>query len=123
MLVRTSVVAMIVGVMFCMCSLAAGKQPESPTPREKYESLVKQHGAADAAWEKTAASTTPADPKWVQIHAAWPMWTYAPRFVQFAAENRQDPAALDALLKIVELVGSGNDKDRFLSTATPTARS
>jgi len=113
-MLERSTVVLVVGFLLLTSSLVAGKQPKSRTPREQYEALLKEHDAEDAAWEKSSARITPVDPQWVQIYAKWPMWTFAPRFVQFAAENRQDTAALDALLKIVELVGSGKNRDRFL---------
>ena len=114
MLRRSTVVVLVAGSPLFASALVAAKQPESRTPRERYETLLKEQDVASAAWEKSTSKVTPADPQWVRCYAGWPMWTYAPRFVQFAAENRQDPAALDALLKIVELVGSGKDRDRFL---------
>jgi hypothetical protein len=113
MLRCSKVVVLVAASTLFACTLVAANQPESRTPRERYETLLTEQDVASAAWERSTSKVTPADPQWVRSFADWPIWTFAPRFVQFAAENRQDPPARDALLTIVELVGSGKDRDRF----------
>jgi peroxiredoxin len=76
--------------------------------------MLKEYEAANTAWEKSGEKIEPSDPLWIKHHAEQPLWRFAPRFLQFATENRQDPAALDALLKLVESSKGTRAGDRFL---------
>jgi thiol-disulfide isomerase/thioredoxin len=101
-------------LLVCVPSLWAGEGPKSRTPRGAYEALLNEYEAAVIARDKNASNVTPADPLWVKQYEAMPMWSFAPRFLQFAEANSKDPAAVDALLKIVEFLGTGRAADKFL---------
>ncbi len=121
MLERSTGVVLVVGFLLFTSSLGAGEQPKAQTPRERYEALLKDYEAANAAWEKSGAGIAPADPLWVKHHADQPLWNFAPRLLQFAEENRHDPVALDALLTIVESGKGARSGERFLFSSVRRA--
>lgn len=115
MLERSTGVLLALGFLLLTPLVGAGQEPKSPTPRQRYDALLKDYEAAEAAWKRSRAKITPADALWAKHYADDPLWTFAPRFLQFAEENRQDAVALDALLKIVEISGLGRDRFSFYS--------
>jgi thiol-disulfide isomerase/thioredoxin len=66
MLERSTIVVSVAGCVFFISSLRAGEQTKAQTPRERYEALVKDYEAADAAWTKSGAKIVPADPLWIK---------------------------------------------------------
>jgi len=118
MLVDSTLEILVVGLLFVTSSLGSCEQPNARTPRERYEALLRDYEAADAAFEKSGAKIGPADPLWVKKHSERPLWIFTPRMLQFAEENRHDPAALEALLRIVESSNRGTwggDRSLFSS--------
>src|SRR4051812_13244154 len=99
-------VVVLLGLLLSVSPLSAGEGPRPQTPKEQYEALVKEYEAANAEWRKSL-KVTPADPAWIEQYKASPMWSFAPRFLQFAEANPKEPTAVDALLKIVGFLGSG----------------
>jgi len=106
---------LVVAFLLPTSSLKAGEQAKTRSPRERYEALLKDYEAADAAWTKSGAKIAPADPLWIKHYADQPLWTFAPHLLQFAEESRQNPVALDALLKVVAIAGTGRDRGVFSS--------
>ncbi len=115
MLKHSTRVVLMVGFLLFTSSLGAGQQPKGLTPRERYEALLQEYEAADAAWTKSGAKIAPSDPLWIRHYADDPLWNFAPRLLQFAEENRQDAVSLDALLKVVYISGLGRDRSSFSS--------
>ncbi len=115
MLESSNNVILRVGLLLFGSSLRVGEQPKPQTPRGRYEALLKDYEVANAAWEKSGARIAPTDPLWVEHYADRPLWNFAPRLLQFAEENRSDPAALDALLNVVENSGTARDRILFSS--------
>ena len=80
------------------------QQPSAQSPKERYESLLAEYTRATKAWSERyepGGKETPADESVVR-YQDWPTWTYLPRFMELAEQNRRDPAAVDALLWIVD---------------------
>ena len=116
-------VALVVGLPFFTTSLGAGEQPKSLTPTEQYEALLKDYQLGSAAWKESGKGLTLADPRWIEHHAAWPKWSFGPRFLQFAEANQKKPEALEALLQVVGMLESGHNGDRcFFPVMTRTFR-
>ncbi len=82
-----------------------------PSPREQHEALSREYDAAEVAWDKANPRVTPADPAWIEHYIERPMWSFAPRFVQFAEANPKAPEAVEALLRVVAFVGTGRASD------------
>jgi thiol-disulfide isomerase/thioredoxin len=124
MLERSTGAVLVVSFLVFTTSLGAVQEPKSPTPRERYEATLKDYEAANTAWEKSGAKiapTAPTTPLWIKHYAEQPKWAFAPRFLQIATDNRHDPAALDALLKLVESGGGSRAGDRFLFASVKRA--
>ena len=124
MLERSTGVVLPVSLLLFTTSLGAAQQPKSPTPREQYETMLKDYEAANTAWEESGAKIAPTAPTtalWIKHHAEQPLWDFVPRSLRFATDNRQDPAALDALLKLVESGGGSRAGDRFLFASVKRA--
>lgn len=106
-------VDLVVGLLFFTTSLVVGDQPRSLTPREQYEALLKDYERASATWKQSGRGLKLADPAWREHHAAWPKWSFGPRFLQFAEANPTEPEAVDALLQIVGFLESLYNEDRL----------
>ena len=106
-------VDLVVGLMVFTTSLVVGEQPNSLTPREQYEAVLKDYDRASAAWKESGKGITLVDPRWIEHHAAWPKWSFGRRFLQFAEANAKEPEAVEALLQIVGMLESGHNGDRF----------
>ncbi len=76
---------------------------ESTTPKEHYEGLLKDYEVAERSWnEKYRLEGTPeANVDWAARYRDWPGWSFAPRFVELAEANPDDPTAVDSLLWVV----------------------
>jgi thiol-disulfide isomerase/thioredoxin len=107
-------VDLAVGLLFFATSLAGGEQPKSLTPSERYEALLKDYERASAAWKQSGKGLKWADPAWREHYAAWPKWSFGPRFLQFAEANPKEPEAMDALLQIVGFLESLYNEDRLI---------
>ncbi len=104
----------LLGYLLFVPSLAAEEKRRLRTPSEQYAALIKEYEAADAEYSRSSRKVTPADPAWPEHYAAWPMWSFARRFLQFAEANPKEPCAVDSLLKIVGFLRTGRQADRFL---------
>ncbi len=98
----------ILGLIVVVPSMAAGQEP-GRTAREQYEGLAAEFKAAMDTWEKrfnlVADRNAPEAYKEAR-YRDWPGWAFAPRFVQVAEFHPQEPAAMDALLKVVAELGN-----------------
>jgi thiol-disulfide isomerase/thioredoxin len=115
MLSRSTVVEMVAAAVLIASSFGAVEQPKAETPRQRYEALFRDYQAAGAAWTRSGETIVSDDPLWIKHYADNPLWDFTARLLQFAEENRQDRAALDALLKVVEISGVGRDRASFPS--------
>ncbi len=104
----------LLGFLLLVPSLAAEEERRLRTPAEQYAALIKEYEAANAEYSESLKKATPADAAWTEHYAAWPMWSFAPRFLQFAEANPKEPRAVDALLEIVGFLATGRQADRFL---------
>ncbi len=111
---RSRAMVVMLSFLLLMPSLGAGDEPKSQTPREQYEALIKEYESATNAWEKSSANVPPENPLWTKHYGDAPMWTFAPRFLQFAEANPREPVAVDALLKIIGLLRTGRISDKCL---------
>ena len=73
------------------------------TPRENYEILLREYKAEELAWNSLYGGGKREDPEALleARYRDWPGWKFAVRFLEFAEANPEDPAAVDALLWIV----------------------
>lgn len=73
------------------------------TPREHYEILLREYEAEELAWNSVYGGGRREDPEALleARYRDWPGWKFAVRFLEFAEANPEDPAAVDALLWIV----------------------
>src|SRR5690348_6469915 len=92
----------------------AAELPNSTTPREQYEALTREFEAATTAWGLRGGGNRPEDPSWIESYAEAPMWTFAPRLLEFAEKNAGTPEVVDALLRVVGLLRTGRISDRSL---------
>jgi thiol-disulfide isomerase/thioredoxin len=104
----------ILASLLLILSIGADEPAKPTTPRERYEVLTKEFEAATRAWETRSAGVRPEDPLWVKSYAEAPMWTFAPRLLEFAEANPEAPEAVDALLQVVQLRRTGRISDSFL---------
>ena len=97
--------------------IVLAQQPPAPPAKERYDALVKQYTAASVAWDKRyEPNGQPVAKDEVMIrYRDWPTWAFLPRFMAIAEDNPKDPAAVDALLWIVDqgqAIGL-NDKEYY----------
>ncbi len=104
--------SVIVGLLALVPSLAAGQEP-NPTPRQRYEALVKEYESASDIWSKIY-NEGPGRDELLKRHQDWPGWSFAPRFFKLAENHPEDPAAVDALLWVVGLGQNVNENDQSL---------
>jgi hypothetical protein len=95
----------VVGLLVGMAWLSPqGAGAGASTPRERYEALLREYEAADAAWngryDTSAGDQAKVD--WNARYADWPGWSFARRFVELAEATPGDPAAMDALYWVVD---------------------
>jgi hypothetical protein len=97
----------ILGLIVTVPSMAAGQEP-GPSAKEQYEALAAQYKAAMDTWERQFDAfgdrNAPEAPKEAR-YRDWPGWIFAPQFVQVAEFHPKEPAAMDALLKVVDEIG------------------
>jgi thiol-disulfide isomerase/thioredoxin len=84
----------VIGLLLCMAPPA-----DPQTTRQKYDALLKEYEAADAAWNRRFDDAAEVD--WEARFRDWPGWSFARRFVELAESDPDDPAATDALLWVV----------------------
>jgi hypothetical protein len=93
------------------------QQTPAQTPKERFDSLVAEYTRATREWEQRYTpgdKPAPAE-ETIARYQDWPTWTYLPQFMELAEKNPRDPAAVDALLWIVDqgqAIGL-NDKDYY----------
>jgi hypothetical protein len=97
----------IMGMMVLALRLAAGQEP-GPSAKEQYEALAALYKAAMDTWERHfndfGDRNAPEALKEAR-YRDWPGWVFAPQFVQVAEFHPKEPAAMDALLKVVDEIG------------------
>jgi peroxiredoxin len=103
----------VLAVLLALQSPATVGQEAAQTPRQRYDALLKEYGAAVDAWSKIydQADQKP-DP--IKRHLNWPAWSFAPRFFKLAEDHPDDPAGVDALLWVVSLDQSVGENDLAL---------
>jgi thiol-disulfide isomerase/thioredoxin len=102
----------ILALILLIPHLATG-QESNPTPRQKYDALIKEYAAASEVWSKKYdGAPGEADP--VKRHYEWPAWSFAPRFLRLAEDHPDDSAALDGLLWVVALDRNVGENDKVL---------
>ncbi|MGH7171966.1 MAG: hypothetical protein ACRELG_16955, partial [Gemmataceae bacterium] len=89
-------------LLVLMSALQARDKPESTTPEQQYQKLVKEYDTAREEFQKAyKQAKTPQDRSKV-IQEKYPQpEKFAPRFLKLAEKNPKDPAALDALIWVV----------------------
>ncbi len=87
---------------------AVAANPE-PSPAEQYRALVKRYDDAEKAYQKAAYGATPEETSKIWVRMAPDMGDLGTRFVALAERYPGDPAAVDALLWVVEKTTSGYD--------------
>jgi hypothetical protein len=105
----------VVGLFFCVGSPLI-QESRSETPRQQYDALLKGYEAEQVAWNAKYGSGQLKDPRAQLIarYRDWPGWLFAPRFLEIAEANPEDPAAGDALVWIVKQATSVGVGDRQL---------
>lgn len=88
---------------------------DDPAARAALDAIRREHREANGRWEATyerpQADGRPVDP--IPRYRDWPAWDFAARYVAFAERFPGDPAALEALVEVVELgraVGEGDER-------------
>ena len=105
----------VLAVLLALQSPAAVGQEPAPTPRQRYDALVKEYAAAVEVWSKTYdQNQTKQKPDPIKRHLDWPAWSFAPRFFKLAEDHPGDPAAVDALLWVISLDQSVGENDLAL---------
>src|SRR5262245_3203369 len=88
-------------------ALQARVKAESPTPQQQYQALLKEYDKAMSAYQK--AKTPEAKGKVFQDKYPQPD-KFAPRFLELAEKNPNDPASVEALAWIITNSNSGSAK-------------
>ena len=104
----------VLASLLLILSIGADEPANPTTPRERYEVLTKEFEAGTSTWGMRGAEVRPEDPLWIKHYAEAPMWTFAPRFLEFAEANPGSPEAVDALLRVVGLLRTGRISDKLL---------
>jgi hypothetical protein len=101
-------------LLVLMPALRARDKPETTTPAQRYQKLVKEFNTAMEEFQKAyKEAKTPRDRSEV-LKAKYPRRDkFAPRFLQLAEDNPKDPAAVDALMWVVNMtrVGKSDPKN------------
>lgn len=111
---RSRTVALSLVLLLIVPALCAQEERKSQTAKEQYETLLRDYERASAAWRESGKGLTAANPAWIEHYAARPVWSFAPRFLQFAEANSKTPEAVEALLHIVGIPEPGDFSDRSL---------
>lgn len=92
----------VIAIQVVVTSLMA-QDVATQTPQERCEILLREYKAEELAWNARYGGGRLEDPEPLleARYRDWPAWQYAPRFLEFAEANPGDPAAVDALLWIV----------------------
>ncbi len=91
-----------------------------PSVKQQYDALLKEYESAIDSWQKEFDRFGVEENKASVLHLqrrflAWPAFSFAPKFVEFAEKNPGDPASFDALAKVVAEMGMQiNSFDRDL---------
>ncbi len=97
----------ILGMIVLVPSMAAG-QEAGRTAKQQYEALAAEFKAASDAWGKqfdlAGERNSPEAAKEAR-YRDWPGWAFAPRFIELAEFHPREPAAMDALLRVVDEIG------------------
>jgi thiol-disulfide isomerase/thioredoxin len=108
--------------LICITTLgqAPSEQPRNG-PKEQYKTLLEEFEKANSAWQLSKPRITMEDPSWPAHYAAWPIWTYGTRFIQYAEAHPKEPEAVDALLQVVQFTKTGRANDIHVSQSVKTA--
>ena len=83
--------------------------PPEPSPAEQYRALVKRHDDAVKAYQAAAYAKSAEETSQIWMRMAPDLGDLIPRFVALAERYPKDPAAVDALMWVVEKTVSGYD--------------
>lgn len=108
----------IVGMVVLVPSIVMGQEADRPAS-EQYEALALAYKAAMDGWDKrfdiVADAKAPEAYKEAR-YRDWPGWAFAPRFLRLAELHPKDPAAMDALNRVVsEMANSVGENDILLA--------
>ncbi len=93
----------LLALLALLPALPARDKAETPTPTQQYQALVKEYQTAMMEFRKAYfAAKTPQDQQKVFQEKYPRPDKFAPRFLEVAEKNPQDPAAVDALIWIVQ---------------------
>jgi hypothetical protein len=104
-------------IVFPIALAVVGQAAQPLTPKERFDSLVKEYTVAEGKWtERYRSDDTPAAREESLLrYRDWPAWAFMPRFMELADKNPKDAAGVDALMWIVDqgqAIGL-NDKDYY----------
>jgi hypothetical protein len=99
-MIRTA--AGFLALLALMPALQARDKPKTPAPAQQYQALVKEYRAAQMEFQKAYTDAKTPQDKQKVLQDKYPQPDkFAPRFLEVAEKNPQDPAALDALVWVV----------------------
>jgi thiol-disulfide isomerase/thioredoxin len=101
---------LVLGILALGATMTVGDEPKSATPREQYETLIKEHDAACEAWKKSNPIVPTDSPLWSQWYDTNPEHGLGPRLFRFAETHPGDPAAVSALLRILAINPSAREQ-------------
>jgi hypothetical protein len=108
-MIRTA--AGFLALLALMPALQARDKPKTPAPAQQYQALVKEYQAAQMEFQKAYTDAKTPQDKQKVLQDKYPQPDkFAPRFLEVAEKNPQDPAALDALVWVVSNV-RGTESD------------
>jgi thiol-disulfide isomerase/thioredoxin len=93
--------------------------------REQFEALKAEYDAKEADWNRryTGGETRLPEEKidYEGRFRDYPAWSYAPKFLAFAEAHPGDPAGVDALFWLTDLISSVGDHNRDLAPSLARA--
>jgi hypothetical protein len=86
---------------------------KAPTPREQYQSIIKEYAAAVAEYRTAMQQAKTNEERQKVYQEKLPRADkYAPRMLELAEKNPDDPVAVDAAVWVVNSVRTGKEADR-----------
>jgi hypothetical protein len=98
---------------------AADEPPQTKTPRQRYQALFQEHRRAHESFMEAYQQAKTNEERQKLADEKYPKpQAYTGRFLAIAEEAPEDPAAVDALIWIVENGGQGRDDAQALEILT-----